>query len=81
MYDALVRTSVELPTALRRRAEELARERGQSLSATLADLVARGMSQLDQPVELHVDPRSGFPVLSVGRRITGDQVAAALDDE
>lgn len=76
-----MRTTVDLPPALRRRAEEIASARGQSLSLTLADLIARGVSQLDEPVELRVDERSGFPVLSLGRRITSDDVAVALDDE
>lgn len=72
---------MELPAALRRRVEELAHARGRSLSVTLADLVARGMSQVDEEVELQIDPRSGFPVLSVGRRVTSEDVAEALDDE
>lgn len=76
-----MRTTVDLPAALRRRVEELAQARGRSLSVTLADLVARGMSQVDEEVELQIDPRSGFPVLSVGRRVTSEDVAEALDDE
>jgi len=32
-------------------------------------------------VQIEIDPRSGFPVLRLGRRITSDDVAAALDDE
>lgn len=76
-----MRTTVDLPPAVHRRAVELARARGQSLSATLAELTARGLSQLDEPLRISVDERSGFPVLSVGRRITSDDVAAALDDE
>lgn len=76
-----MRTTVELPAALRRRVEQLAQARGRSLSVTLADLVARGMSQVDEEVELQVDPGSGFPVLSVGRRVTSEDVAEALDDE
>lgn len=80
-YDAQVRTTVDLPAAVHRRATELARQRGSSLSAVLVDLTVRGLAQLDVPVTLDVDERSGFPVLSVGRRITSDDVAAALDDD
>lgn len=76
-----MRTTVDLPPASHRRAAELAKTRRQSLSATIAELVARGLSQLDEPLSIGVDERSGFPVLSVGRRITSDEVAAALDDE
>ncbi|MGH3551315.1 MAG: hypothetical protein ACRDUT_20845 [Mycobacterium sp.] len=76
-----MRTTVDLPPAVRRRAVELARARGQSLSSILAELTARGLSQLDEPLRIVVDERSGFPVVSVGRRITADEVSAALDDE
>jgi hypothetical protein len=76
-----VRTTVDLPPAVRRRAEELAAERGQSLSATIAELTIRGLGQLDEPVRIEVDSRSGFPVMSFGRQITDEDVAEALDGE
>ena len=76
-----MRTTVDLPPALHRRAVELAQLRGLSLSATLADLAARGLSQLDQPVVVRTDAISGFPVISIGRRITSDEVAAVLDED
>ncbi|MDQ6659183.1 MAG: hypothetical protein M3Z00_13350 [Actinomycetota bacterium] len=76
-----MRTTVDLPPAVRQRAEALAAARGQSLSATIADLTIRGLGQLDETVSIEVDARSGFPVMSFGRRITADDVAAALDDE
>lgn len=76
-----MRTTVDLPPAVHRRALELARSSGQSLSATLAELAARGLSQLDEPVVIRTDETSGFPVLSVGRRVTSEDVAAALDED
>ena len=76
-----MRTTVDLPPALHRRALELAELRGQSLSATLAELAARGLSQLDEPVVVQTDAVSGFPVISIGRRVTSDEVAAALDED
>jgi hypothetical protein len=76
-----MRTTVDLPPAVHRRARELAESRGQSLSATIAELTIRGLGQLDEPVQIDVDPRSGFPVMSFGRPITPEDVAAALDDE
>lgn len=80
-YDAGMRTTVDLPDAVRRRAEQLALSRGESLSSTIADLTLRGLTQLDEPISIDIDPRSGFPVMSIGQRITDDDVAAALDDE
>ena len=76
-----MRTTVDLPPAVRRRAEELAAARGQSLSATIAELTIRGLGQLDEPVRIEIDSRSGFPVMSFGRRITDEDVAEALDGE
>ena len=76
-----MRTTVDLPPAVHRRARALAEQQGRSLSSVLADLTLRGLAQLDEPVDLAVDGRSGLPVLSVGRPITSDDVAAALDEE
>ncbi len=41
----------------------------------------RGLATLGEPLELKTDEKSGFPVISLGRRITSEEVAAALDDE
>ncbi len=76
-----VRTTVDLPPAVHRRAQDLAASRGQSLSAVIAELTIRGLGQLDEPVRIEVDPRSGFPVMSFGGSITSEDVAKALDDE
>lgn len=76
-----MRTTVDLPPAVHRRARELAARRGQSLSSVIAELTVRGLAQLDSPVELAADPRTGLPVLSLGRSITSADVADVLDDE
>lgn len=76
-----MRTTVDLPPAVHRRALEIAARTGRSLSAVVADLTARGLSRLDEPVVIATDERSGFPVISVGRPVTSDEVAAALDEE
>ncbi len=78
--DAQMRTTVDLPPALHRRARELAAAPGISVSAVLAELTARGLAQLDEPLSLGTDPASGFPVLRLGRAVTAEQVAAALDE-
>ena len=75
-----MRTTVDLPPAVHQRASEIARRNGQSLSAVVAELTIRGLSQLDVPVVIATDERSGFPVISVGRLVTSDQVAATLDE-
>lgn len=76
-----MRTTVDLPPAVHRRAQEIARRRGLSLSAVVAELTIRGLGQLDEPVVIATDPRSGFPVVTIGRRVTSGQVADALDEE
>jgi predicted transcriptional regulator len=76
-----MRTTVDLPPAVHRRARELAEERHQSLSSVVADLAVRGLAALGEPLEVATDPTSGFPVITLGRRITSAEVADALDDE
>lgn len=76
-----MRTTVDLPPAAHRRVRELAASRHQSMSAVIADLTMRGLAGLDVEVEYRRDPRSGLPVIDVGRAITDADVADALDDE
>ena len=76
-----MRTTVDLPPAVDRRALEIAKRTGRSLSAVITDLTVRGLGQLDEPVVIGTDETSGFPVITIGRRITSEQVAAVLDEE
>lgn len=76
-----MRTTTDLPPALHRRASELAKERHQSLSAVIAELAARGLATLGEPMKVTTDPVSGFPTVALGYRITSADVADALDDE
>ena len=76
-----MRTTVDLPADVHRRAQRLASERHQSLSATVAELTIRGLASLGESAEISIDPVSGFPVLALGRRVTSEEVADALDDE
>ncbi|MEI2775613.1 MAG: hypothetical protein V9G19_06490 [Tetrasphaera sp.] len=76
-----MRTTVDLPPGVHRRARELAEQRGMSLSAVIADLTVRGLAQCDGEVTLDTDQRTGLPVLSLGRRITSEEVEKVLDDE
>jgi hypothetical protein len=76
-----MRTTVDLPPAVHRRASELAKEHHQSLSAVVADLTIRGLAALGEPVMVSTDPISGFPTISLGHRVTAADVADALDGE
>lgn len=76
-----MRTTVDLPPRTHDRARALARERGISVSAMVAELTARGLAQLDEPLTVLRDEMTGLPVISLGRRVTSEQVAEILDDE
>lgn len=80
MGDTSMMQSCARPLICHRRAQALAAARGQSMSATVAELTARGLSQLDEPISISTDERSGFPVISVGRLVTSQQVADLLDE-
>ena len=47
----------------------------------VAELAARGLSQFEGGLVVKTDEVSGFPVISVGRRVTSEDVDAALDEE
>lgn len=72
---------MELLPAVHRQVEEIAERRGLSLSAVVAELAARGLTQLGEPAVIGVDERSGFPVVGVGRRVTAEEVAITSDEE
>lgn len=76
-----MRTTVDLPPGLHERLRELARERGQSVSSVLTQVATSGLSRLGLPSVIETDPRSGFPVIDIGRPVTAEEVAEALDEE
>lgn len=80
-YDAHMRSTVDLPPSVHQRVRERAQERGLSVSATLAELTIRGLAAEGQGVTVSTDPATGFPVVSVGRVVTAEDVAATLDEE
>lgn len=75
-----VRTTVNLPPEVHERAKRLAAQRRQSLSETVAELTIRGLASLGESTTISVDPVSGLPVLKLGRVLTSEDVADALDD-
>lgn len=81
MYDALMRTTVDLPKDLHRAVQSLARDRGQSMSRTLSELVRRGLRPDHQPERVRLDEPTGLPVVQLGSPVTTDMVRAAADEE
>lgn len=76
-----MRTTVDLPPSVRKRAEELAQKRRQSLSTVIAELATIGLAHLDEPLRLETDPKTGLPVFRIGRTITAEEVAEFLEEE
>jgi len=78
-YDASMRTTIDLPVDLLERAKAIARDTSRSLSEVVADLVRRGLEPgATQPPPR--SPRTGLPVVSIGRVVTSEDVRS-LDDE
>jgi predicted transcriptional regulator len=75
-----VRTTIDLPDDLHRRARAIARDTSRSLSATVADLMRRGLGET-RPGEISRSERTGLPTIRLGTIITSEDVAALEDDE
>jgi predicted transcriptional regulator len=80
IYDAVMRTTIDLPDDLHRAATLIARDRHQTLSRTVASLLRSALAGGQQHTSIEVDPDSGLPTVRVGRRITAQDVAAADED-
>jgi hypothetical protein len=79
-YDACMRTTIDLPDDLHRQALSIARDTSRSLSETVAELIRRGLGQGGQ-VQVSVNPRTGLPLVRLGRTLTTEDVRALEDDE
>ena len=75
----LMRTTIDLPDDLHRLARAIARDTSRSLSATVADLMRRGLGEVREP-EAARSERTGLPVVRLGKVVTSEDVRA-LDDE
>ena len=75
-----MRTTVDLPDDLHRQAIAIARDTRRTLSETVADLMRRGLNS-GKPEAFAVDRTTGFPVVSVGRIVTSEDVRTMEDEE
>jgi hypothetical protein len=75
-----MRTTIDLPEDLHRRALSIAKDTSRTLSETVADLIRRGLEQ-GWTVAVSRSPRTGLPVVRLGTVITTDDVRALEDDE
>jgi hypothetical protein len=79
-HDAVMRTTIDLPDDLHQAALQLARDRGQTLSRTVTELVRRAMAG-GHDIAVTTDPLTGLPLIHLGRRITVEDVQQADDDD
>jgi len=81
MYDVLMRTTVDLPDDLHRVATSLARDRDQSLSQTVSDLLRKALGPGIDGEHVSQDAATGLPLVRLGHLVTTEMVRAATDEE
>lgn len=74
-----MRTTIDLPQDLHDIARSIARDRSQTLSEAVADLLRRGLSR-DANLRVATDPLTGLLVLHGSGPITSEDVRALEDD-
>jgi len=72
-----VRTTIDLPEDLHRVMAALARDRGQTLSQTVTDLLELALGE--SGIDVSVSPASGLPVVRLGRPVTSEDVRSLED--
>ena len=74
-----MRTTVDLPDDLHAQAVAISRDTHRTLSETVTYLMRRGLGQ-ERPAEVGISPRTGLPVVHLGRTVTTEDVRALEDD-
>lgn len=78
MPELSMRTTIDLPDDLHRQALAIARDTNRTFSQTVGDLVRRGLESGGTTV-ISSDPRTGLPLVSVGRIVTSEDVRSSQD--
>lgn len=73
-------TTVDLPDDLHRQVQVIAHDTHRTLSETVADLMRRGLGYGSSP-GVSRSPRTGLPVVSLGKVVTSEDVRSLEDDE
>ncbi len=74
-----MRVTIDLPDELHQHALAIARHKRRTLSETVVELVRRGMSAASASTTA-TDPRTGLPLVRVGRIVTADDVRSLDED-
>lgn len=75
-----MRTTVDLPDDLHHRARAIARDTSRTFSATVADLIRRGLGEARTAPPTR-SQRTGLPVVSLGTVVTSEDVRALEDED
>jgi hypothetical protein len=75
-----MRTTIDLPDDVHRAALLLARDRHQTLSRTVADLLRVALMGEGSEAPLEIDRDTGLPLVRLGRRVTAEDVASLSDE-
>jgi hypothetical protein len=73
-----VRTTVDFPDDLHKQVLAIAQDTHRTLSETVADLIRCGLG-VGSAATISMDPRTGLPLVSVGKVVTS-QDALSLED-
>lgn len=76
-----MRTTIDLPERLHEIAKSIARDRSQTLSEAVADLMERGLGRVETGPKIMRHPVTGWPVMRLGTPITSEDVRSLEDDE
>ena len=79
-YDAVMRTTIDLPDDLHRLIVSLARAQSVTLSQLVSGVLRRGLLPEEDRTRVARDEVSGLPLVRLGRPITVDDVGDA-DEE
>lgn len=75
-----MRTTIDLPDDLHRQALSIARDTSRTVSEIVAELMRRGLGQ-GKPSQTSRSPKTGLPVVSLGKIISTDDVRSLEDDQ
>lgn len=75
-----MRTTIDLPPDLHRATLQIARDRGQTLSRIVTDLLRLALTGGSNDAHVDIDEETGLPVVRVGGRVTVDDVHSVEDE-
>jgi hypothetical protein len=76
----MVRTTLDIDQTTYRLAKAIAAQRGISMGKVVAEAIAAQYGETNEPSDVIGRSEAGFPVLTIGRPITSEDVAE-LEDE